>query len=124
ARQSYQVTLMLSIGTLIYALNQTDFAENVVGGLNFLESHVSWLNPLYLLPFIVIFLGFLGLGPLTVMVLMAGILNSLALPYPPDLIVLAITSESVISILFSPMIMPLIIDLKSTRLNSSHVTTS
>lgn len=109
ARQSYQVTLMLSIGTLIYALNQTDFAENVVGGLNFLESHVSWLNPLYLLPFIVIFLGFLGLGPLTVMVLMAGILNSLALPYPPELIVLAITSGSVISILISPMIMPLII---------------
>src|SRR5699024_6131134 len=62
ARQSYLVTLMLSIGTLIYALNQTDFAENVVRGLNFLESHVSWLNPLYLLPFIVIFLGFLGLG--------------------------------------------------------------
>src|SRR5699024_8653292 len=109
ARQSYLVTLMLSIGTLIYALNQTDFAENVVGGLNFLESHVSWLNPLYLLPFIVIFLGFLGLGPLTVMVLMAGILNSLALPYPPELIVLAITSGSVISILISPMIMPLII---------------
>lgn len=109
ARQSYQVTLMLSIGTLIYALNQTNFAVNVVNGLNFLENHISWLNPLYLLPFIVIFLGFLGLGPLTVMVLMAGILNSLALPYPSELIVLAITSGSVISILISPMIMPLII---------------
>ncbi len=107
--QSYQVTLMLSIGTLIYALNQTDFAVTVVDGLNFLESHVSWLNPLYLLPFIVIILGLLGLGPLTVMVLMAGILNSLALPYPPELIVLAITSGSVISILISPVIMPLII---------------
>src|SRR5699024_11905446 len=100
--QTYQVSLMLSIGALIYSLNQTNFAENVVGGLNFLENYISWLNPLYLLPFIVIILGLLGLGSLTVMVLMAGILNSLALPYPPELIVLAITSGSVISILISP----------------------
>jgi len=107
--QTYQVSLMLSIGALIFSLNQTNFAENVVGGLNFLENYISWLNPLYLLPFIVIILGLLGLGPLTVMVLMAGILNSLALPYPPELIVLAITSGSVISILISPVIMPLIV---------------
>jgi len=54
-------------------------------------------------------LGFLGLGPLTVMVLVAGILDSMALPYPPELIVLAITSGSVLSILLSPVIMPLIV---------------
>src|SRR5699024_685292 len=86
------IFFILISGVLIYSLNQTNFAVNVVEGINTLESYVSWLNPLYLLPFIVIILGMLGLGPLTVMVLVAGILNSLSLPYPPELIVLAITS--------------------------------
>src|SRR5690625_7939208 len=99
---------MLIIGVLIYSLNQTNFAVNVVEGINTLESYVSWLNPLYLLPFIVIIFGMLGLGPLTVVVFVAGILNSLILPYPPELIVLAITSGIVISILFSPLILPLL----------------
>src|SRR5699024_12752195 len=96
--QTYQVSLMLSIGALIFSLNQTNFAENVVGGLNFLENYIYWLNPLYLLPFIVIILDLLGLCPLTVMVLMAGILISLVLPYLSELIVLVITSGSLISI--------------------------
>src|SRR5699024_12884581 len=89
--QTYQVSLMLSIGALIFSLNQTNFAENVVGGLNFLENYISWLNPLYFLPFIVIILGLLGLGPLTVMVLMACILNSLALPSLSEFVVIAFT---------------------------------
>src|SRR5699024_11403806 len=67
--QTSSLVLMLIIGVLIYSLNQTNFAVNVVEGINTLESYVSWLNPLYLLPFIVIILGMLGLGPLTVMVL-------------------------------------------------------
>src|SRR5699024_3190897 len=107
--QTSSLVLMLIIGVLIYSLNQTNFAVNVVEGINTLESYVSWLNPLYLLPFIVFILGMLGLGPLTVMVLVAGILNTLTLPYPPELIVLAITSGIVISILISPLILPLIV---------------
>lgn len=43
------------------------------------------------------------------MVLVAGILESMSFPYPPELIVLAITSGSVISIMLSPLIMPVII---------------
>src|SRR5690625_6827975 len=80
--QTYQVSLMLSIGALIFSLNQTNFAENVVGGLNFLENYISWLNPLYLLLFIVIILCFLCLYLLIVMVLFAVILFCLFLYYP------------------------------------------
>ena len=54
-------------------------------------------------------LGFIGLGPLTVMVLVAGILESMSFSYPPELLVLALTSGSVISILISPIVMPVII---------------
>jgi len=99
---------MLTVGVLIYGLRQTDFANIVVNGFNAVENFIPFINPLFLLPFIVIILGMVGLGPLTVMVLVAGILSSLNLPYPPELIVLSITSGSVISILTSPVIMPVI----------------
>src|SRR5699024_12774593 len=64
---------------------------------------------LELLAVIVIFLSMLGLCTLTVIVLVAGILYSLSLPYPTELIVLAITSGRVISIIISPLILPLIV---------------
>src|SRR5699024_4865108 len=108
-KQTYQLSTMICVGILIYALKQTTFATTVVGSIDYIQTHLPFLNPLYFLPFIVIILGFLGLGPLTVMVLVAGILESMALPYPPELIVLAITSGSVISILVSPLIMPVIV---------------
>src|SRR5699024_3976892 len=90
--QSYQLNVMLSVGVLIFALEQTSFANAVVNGFNLVEGFVPFINPLTLLPFIVIILGLIGLGPLTVMVLVAGILSSLQLPYPPELIVLSVTS--------------------------------
>src|SRR5699024_11490835 len=77
--------------------------------IDYMQEQVPFLNALYFLPFIVIILGFLSLGPLTVMVLVAGILEGMSLPYPSELIVLAVTSGSVISILISPLIMPVIV---------------
>lgn len=108
-KQAYQLNVMLAVGVLIYGLRQTEFANIVVNGLTFIQEHFSFINPLFLLPFIVIILGLLGLGPLTVMVLVAGILGGMDLPYPPELIVLSVTSGSVISILISPVIMPVIV---------------
>lgn len=107
--QAYQVCMMLGAGILIYSLNQTTFAQIVVDGIYSLQESIPLLNILYFLPFIIIILGFFGLGPLTVMVLVAGILESIHLPYAKDLIVLVITSGSTISILLSPLIMPVIV---------------
>src|SRR5699024_12327073 len=59
--QTSSLVLMLIIGVLIYSLNLTNFAVNVVEGINTLESYVSWLNPLYLLSFIVSIFVVLGL---------------------------------------------------------------
>lgn len=107
-KQSYQLCIMLAAGVLINGLNQTEFGATVIKGIQYTQEVIPFINFLYLLPFIVIFLGFLGLGPLTVMVLVAGLLQNVSLPYPPELIVLTITSGSVISILLSPVIMPVI----------------
>lgn len=107
--QAYQLSVMLAVGVLIYALNQTNFSTITVDSLTFIQEALPFINVLFLLPFIIILLGFIGLGPLTVMVLVAGILESMHFPYPPELIVLSITSGSVISILISPLIMPVIV---------------
>lgn len=109
AGQSYQLCIMLGAGTLIFALGKTDFATIVVNGIYSMQNLLPFLNVLYFLPLMVILLGFAGLGPLTVMVLVAGILEAIHLPYAPELIVLAITLGSSISILLSPVIMPIIV---------------
>jgi hypothetical protein len=105
---SYQICMMLGAGFMIYALNQTNFAQVFVEGIYSLQQVLPFLNLLYFLPFIIIILGMTGLGPLTVMALVGGILGGLNLPYPPEIIVLSITSGSAISILLSPVIMPVI----------------
>ncbi|MFC3041825.1 hypothetical protein ACFOGI_16440 [Virgibacillus xinjiangensis] len=109
APQAYQLCIMLGAGTMIFGLNQTVFPDKMVNGLYAFQQAVPFMNVLHILPFMVIILGFFALGPLTVMVLVGGILESIHLPYPPELIVLAITTGSAISILLSPLIMPLII---------------
>lgn len=115
--QAYQLNVMLTVGVLIFALNQTSFPNMVVDTINFIQETFPFINVLYLLPFIIIFLGLIGLGPLTVMVLVAGILESMSFPYPPELLVLALTSGSVISILISPLIMPVIVLSASNKLS-------
>ncbi len=107
--QAYQFSVLTSAGIMIFSMNQSGIGRAIVGGIYSLQEVVPFFNMLYFLPFIVIILGFMGLGPLTVMVLVAGILESISLPYPPELIVLAVTSGSAISILLSPLIMPVIV---------------
>jgi len=109
AKQVQQFSILLAAGLLVFALNQSTIGLYLIGGMNFLTDIFPVINILFLIPFIVIFLGFIGLGPLPVMVLVAGILKGVALPYPPELIVLAITSGSVISIILSPFVIPVII---------------
>jgi hypothetical protein len=109
AGKSQEITMLLGAGLLIYSLNQSGIGEFLVNGLFLVEEAVPFLNLLSLLPFVVILLGFIGLGPLTVIVFVAGILQSVNLQYTPELVVLSITSGSVISILLSPFILPVIV---------------
>lgn len=109
SRQAQQFSILLSAGLMIYALNRSGTGAYVIDGMNYITELIPFLNILLLLPFILIVLGFIGLGPLPVIVLVTGILEGAVLPYPPELIVLAVTSGSVISIILSPFVMPVII---------------
>ncbi|WP_246050045.1 hypothetical protein [Aquibacillus sediminis] len=107
--KSQQFSLMLSASMLIYAVNQSGLGNYLVDGLFYIENTVPFVNFLMILPFTAILLGFLGLGPLTVIVLVAGILQHVQLVYPPELVVLSMTSGSVIAVLLSPVILPIIV---------------
>lgn len=101
--------LLLSVGLLITALNASGLSENVTQGVYHLTENTIGLNFLWVLPMIVLSFGFVGMGPIPVMVLIAGIIKSIQLPYPPELIVLAMTLGSTLSILLSPLVIPVIL---------------
>lgn len=115
--KAQQFSILLAAGFLINAVNQSGYGEYIIDGLFYMSDSVPFLNFLYVLPFVVIILGFIGLGPLTVIVLVSGILQGVDLPYPPEIIVLGITSGSVISIMLSPLILPSIILSSVNRLS-------
>ncbi|WP_079480322.1 hypothetical protein [Halobacillus salinus] len=107
--KAQQFSILLAAGFLINSVNQSGYGKYIIDGLFYVTDAVPFLNFLFVLPFVVIILGFIGLGPLTVIVLVSGILQGVELPYPPEIVVLGITSGSVISIMLSPLILPSII---------------
>ncbi|WP_319004480.1 hypothetical protein [Halobacillus litoralis] len=115
--KAQQFSILLAAGFLINAVNQSGYGEYIIDGLFYVTDAVPFLNFLWVLPFVVIILGFIGLGPLTVIVLVSGILQGVELPYPPEIVVLGITSGSVISIMLSPLILPSIILSSVNRLS-------
>ncbi|SFJ79801.1 hypothetical protein SAMN04487936_104232 [Halobacillus dabanensis] len=115
--KAQQFSILLAAGFLIDAVNQSGYGEYIIDGLFYVSDAVPFLNFLWVLPFVVIILGFIGLGPLTVIVLVSGILQGVELPYPPEIVVLGITSGSVISIMLSPLILPSIILSSVNRLS-------
>lgn len=104
-----QFLILLSAGLVISSLHESGWAEAIMNGIFYAGDVIPFLNVLWLLPFVLIFLGLIGLGPLTVMVLVGGILQSVSLPYPPELVVLSLTCGSVIAILLSPFVLSVIV---------------
>lgn len=116
-QKAQQFSVLLAAGILIYSVTQSGVGEYMIDGLFYLVDVIPFVNFLAIIPFMAIVLGFLGLGPLTVIVLVAGILESVALPFPPELVVLAMTSGSVISVMLSPVVLPVIILSTTNRLS-------
>lgn len=107
--KSQQFSILLSVGLVIVALNLSGWGEMLIDGILVMEETIPFINILSILPFVPMVLSFFGIGPLPVLVLVGGVLQHVALPYPPELLVLSITSGSVISALLSPFILPAIV---------------
>ncbi|KGP70838.1 hypothetical protein [Pontibacillus yanchengensis] len=108
-KQAQQYSILLAAGFLVDSVKKSGAGTYMVDGMFYVADAVPFLNFLWILPLIVVLLGFIGLGPLTVIVLVSGILEGVSLPYPPEVIVIGITSGSVISIMLSPLILPVIV---------------
>ncbi len=118
ATKSQETGLLFSAGLLIVAMNETGLSVDLMQSLYDFTEHVLGLNFLWVLPLIVLALGFVGIGPLTVAVLIAGVVKSIHLPYPPEVIVLAMTLGSALSIMLSPLIIPVILFSGINRLST------
>lgn len=104
-----QWSLLLAVGLLIVALDLSGISEAMMQGIYHWSEETLGLNFLWVLPIIVLLLGFIGIGPLSVTVLISGILLTIYLPYDPEIIVLAMTLGSALSVLLSPLIIPSIL---------------
>ncbi|WP_082235359.1 hypothetical protein [Halobacillus massiliensis] len=107
--KAQQFSILLSVGLVIVALNLSGWGRILIDGILVLEETIPVINLLSLLPFVPMILSFFGIGPLPVLVLVGGVLQNVELPYPPELLVLSITSGSVVSALISPFILPAIV---------------
>ncbi|MFC7322549.1 hypothetical protein [Halobacillus campisalis] len=107
--KSQQFSILLSVGLVIASLNLSGWGKTIIDGILTVEGTIPFLNILSILPFVPMILSFFGIGPLPVLVLVGGVLQNVSLPYPPELLVLSITSGSVISALLSPFILPAIV---------------
>lgn len=108
APRSREISLLFSAGFFIHSLTSSGLSISVMNELYKWTETIPGLNFLWVLPFIVLLFGFFGLGPLTVMVLLAEIVNSIQLPYSPELVVLAMTLGSALNILISPLVIPVV----------------
>jgi hypothetical protein len=108
ASRAREISILYAASFLISALTSSGLSITVMNRLYEWTEIIPGLNFLWILPLIVLLFGFFGLGPLTVMVLIAGIVKSIHLPYPPELIVLAMTLGSSLSVLISPLVIPVL----------------
>ncbi len=104
-----EMSIILSAGLLIYSLHLSGWGSLFVEAVYARTENVAFINFLTVLPLIVVLLGFIGLSPLTVMVLLGEIIQSIELPYSSELILLALTLGSSLTIMLSPLGIPVII---------------
>lgn len=103
-----EISLLIAASIFIKTLTSSGLSVWIMNGLYHWTEMIPGLNFLWVLPLIVLLFGFFGLGPLTVMVLIAGIVKSIHLPYPPEVVVLAMTLGSALSVLISPLVLPVL----------------
>lgn len=101
-----EICIFLAAGLSISAVNGTGIAHSLVETVYRLTADAAWLNFLLLLPCAVVLFSLIGMPPLASMVLVLGIIQGIALPYPETLTLIALTLGVSISIMISPLNIP------------------
>ena len=101
--KSYEMAVFVSTGLFIYAMNDSGWSKAVVSSIYSFTDQMHLVNMLFLLPLIIVVLSFLGLSPLNNMVLLGGIIQSIHLPYPPEIVAFSMTVGSLMGHVLSPI---------------------
>lgn len=103
ALKTKEMSIILCAGMLVHSLNSSGWGRIFIETIYGWTELIGWLNFLTVLPLIILIVGFLGLSPLTMMVLLGEIIQSIELPYATDLILLSLTLGSSLAIMLSPL---------------------
>jgi hypothetical protein len=102
ARNSQETGLILCAGILIYTMRTSEVGSSLFTWIYDQASSVPWLDFLFVLPLFILFLGLMGISPMTIMVLLSGLLLNVSLPYPPELVVLSLGLGNALCLMLSP----------------------
>jgi len=120
--RSYEMGLFVATGLFIHAMNTSGWSRAIVTSIYDATDQLPLVNILFLLPWIIVGLSFMGLTPLTNMVLLGGIIQSIHLPYPPELVAFSMTVGSMMGHVLSPITVAAVVlsaaNGKSTWFNS------
>ncbi|WP_227937191.1 hypothetical protein [Alkalihalobacillus deserti] len=107
SKKSEELSIYFSVGIFIYTVKVSELGVLLIEAMNFISSF-AFINLYMLFPFLMILLGFLGLGPLTSMILVGGLLQNVPIDFIPELFVLSITMGSAMSTMLSPVSVPVV----------------
>jgi hypothetical protein len=102
ARNSQEISLIICAGILIYTMRSSNIGTSLFNWIYEGTLNTPWLDILFVLPLFILLLGLMGISPMTIMVLMSGLLLNISLPYPPELIVLSLGIGNVLCLMLSP----------------------
>lgn len=101
-----EICIFLAAGMFISEIQGTGIAHAAVATMYQLTSDTAWLNFLLIMPCAVVCFSLMGMPPLASSVLVLGIVQVIALPYPPELTFIAVTLGVACCILISPINVP------------------
>ena len=107
-KRKKQLFVILSAGLLVGTLKETGYG-NVL--FNYFLTAVDWLNINVLigLTLVVILMGFCGFPPIPAMVLLSGILGSVQVGYPSDIVAISLLLGVSVTLVVAPVTIPLLI---------------
>ncbi|MDT8858907.1 hypothetical protein N0O92_01605 [Alkalihalobacillus sp. MEB130] len=107
SKKTEELSIYFSVGIFIYVVKVSGLGVLLIEAINVISS-LKFINVYMLFPFLMIILGFLGLGPLTSMILVGGLLQTVSIDFIPELFVLSITVGSAMSTMLSPVSVPVV----------------
>ena len=108
-KKSRELGYLLSAGLVIIVLVATGYGVQLFSALIHWSNSVPFMSVLFILPLVIVLLGFIGLPPTPSMVLIAAVIVNTPIEHSPTVLVLTLLTGCTLSFLISPVTMPSLI---------------